>query len=228
MASATLVVFGSGPGIGISVAKLFAQKHFDRIALCARSAERLASEKAEVEDAAKKVGRTVQVHTYPTDLSNLDSLSRTLKEIDKLGPLGCVYHNAARINPSEPLAAPVEEIEEDFKTGNLALYVIAKWAVPLLQKGGHSSPSFLVTNSHLPEQPMSILLSLSMSKASQQNMIIGLHEAFGKDIHFGVIKVCGQVSPEKAQLNPTNIAEKAVALYEQKKGSWELTTVIVE
>ena len=75
---------------------------------------------------------------------------------------------------------------------------------------------------------MSILLSLSMSKASQQNMIMGLHEAFGKEIHFGVVKVCGQVAPEKAQLNPTNIAEKAIALYEQPKGSWQLTTVIQE
>ena len=75
---------------------------------------------------------------------------------------------------------------------------------------------------------MSFLLSLSMSKASQQNMIMALDEAFGKDVHFGVIKVCGQVAPENAQLNPTNIAEKAVALYEQKKGSWELTTSIRE
>lgn len=121
MSTATLVVFGSGPGIGISIAKLFAQKHFDHIALCARSADRLASEKAEVEDAAKKVGRTVQVSTHPTDLSNLASLTQSLKEIEKLGPLGVVYHNAARINPSEPLSAPVEEIEEDFKVSVVPL-----------------------------------------------------------------------------------------------------------
>ena len=75
---------------------------------------------------------------------------------------------------------------------------------------------------------MAILLSLSMSKGSQQNMIMSLDEAFGKDIHFGVVKVCGQVAPENAQLNPTNIAEKALALYEQEKGSWELTTSIRE
>ena len=75
---------------------------------------------------------------------------------------------------------------------------------------------------------MSVFLSLSMSKASQQNMMISLNEAFGNDIHFGVIKACGQVSQENAQLNPTNIADRAVALYEQKKGSWELMTSITE
>ena len=59
-------------------------------------------------------------------------------------------------------------------------------------------------------------------------MVMSFNEAFGKDIHFGVIKVCGIVAPENPQLNPTNIAEKAVALYEQQKGAWEVTTVIKE
>ena len=59
-------------------------------------------------------------------------------------------------------------------------------------------------------------------------MVMSLNEAFGADIHFGVIKACGPVSPDFPNLNPTNIADKAVALYEQKKGSWELTTSIKE
>ena len=60
---------------------------------------------------------------------------------------------------------------------------------------------------------MPILLSLSMSKASQQNMMMSLNAAFGEDIHFGVIKVCGVVAPENPRLNPINIAKNAVALY---------------
>ena len=67
-----------------------------------------------------------------------------------------------------------------------------------------------------------------MSKAGQQNMVMSLNEAFGKDIHIGLIKVCGPVAPENPQLNPTNIAEKALALYEQEKGSWELMTYVSE
>ena len=67
-----------------------------------------------------------------------------------------------------------------------------------------------------------------MSKAGQQNLVLGLHEAFGKDIHFGLVKACGLVAPENAQLNPTNIANRAVALYEQDKGAWEVMTSITE
>ena len=97
------------------MAKLFVEKHFDRVALCARNAERLSSEKVEVENAAKKAGKVAEVFTFPTDLSNLESLSKSCKDIEKLGPLGCVYHNAARIKPTQPLTTSIEEIHEDFK-----------------------------------------------------------------------------------------------------------------
>lgn len=115
MASPILIVFGSGPGIGIAVAKLFAQKHFDRIVLCARNAGRLESEKKEVEEAAKKVGRNVDVTTIPVDMSSRESLQKALKEIEKMGPLGCVYHNAAKINFEEALTTSIDDVEDDFR-----------------------------------------------------------------------------------------------------------------
>lgn len=75
---------------------------------------------------------------------------------------------------------------------------------------------------------MDIFLSLAMSKASQQNMMTSLNQAFGKDVHIGVVKVCGNVAPENKYLNPTYIANKAVELYEQDKAGWELKTSIRE
>ena len=111
----------SSPGIGISVAKVFAQKHFDRIAICARNAERLAAEKRDVEAAAKDVGRSVEVFTFQTDISNVDSLRKTLAKVEKLGPLGMVYHNAAKVKFGDPLAETVEEVEDDFKVSNLPI-----------------------------------------------------------------------------------------------------------
>ena len=45
-----------------------------------------------------------------------------LPQVEKLGPLGLVYHNAARINPTEVLATSVEEIEEDFRVSSLRVH----------------------------------------------------------------------------------------------------------
>lgn len=75
---------------------------------------------------------------------------------------------------------------------------------------------------------MPIVVSLSMSKAGQQNLILNLHEAFGKEIRFGLVKACGLVGPENPELNPTNIANRAVALYEQNGEEREIMTSIVD
>lgn len=75
---------------------------------------------------------------------------------------------------------------------------------------------------------MAVLQSLSSSKAYQQNMMMAFEEAFGKETHYGVIKVCGQVAPENKYLNPTYIAGKAVELYEQDKKAWELLAYVKE
>jgi hypothetical protein len=114
------------------------------------------------------------------------------------------------------------------QVGGLALYIIAQWAIPLLKTSGHPTPAFFATGSFLPETPIAALLSLSMAKASQQNIMLSLNSAFGEDIHFGVIKVNGLVAPENKNLNPTYIAAKAVTLFEQQKGSWDFTTSIDE
>ncbi len=103
------------PGIGVSVAKAFGEKHFVRIVLCGRNAERLETDRTQVVEAAKQVGRAVGVIAVPVDLSNRESLREALEKIGSFGVLGCVYHNAARINPVEPLSVSAEEIEEDFK-----------------------------------------------------------------------------------------------------------------
>lgn len=65
---------------------------------------------------------------------------------------------------------------------------------------------------------MPILLSLSAVKASQQNIVHSLREAFGKEIHIGLVKVGGQVSVEDPKLNPIAIAEKVVGFYEKGMG----------
>jgi hypothetical protein len=44
-----------------------------------------------------------------------------LSEIEKLGELGAVFFNAARIDFKDPLTAAPEELEEDFRVGCIPL-----------------------------------------------------------------------------------------------------------
>ncbi|KAK4494770.1 hypothetical protein PRZ48_014126 [Zasmidium cellare] len=213
-----LLLLGFGPGIGLHTALAFARtSHFGTIVLVSRHSARLAQEKAQVETESE--GR-VNVVTFAVDLSDFEALRRMLSEVEKLGTLGCVLFNAARIQPGEVLTAPVDELEEDFRVTTLALYLVAQWCIPLLRQSGLPSPSLIVTNSHLPEDPIPELLSLSAVKASQQNVVHSLRKAFGEEVHIGCVKVAGLVRAEAERLNPGRIGEEIVGFYERGREGW--------
>lgn len=64
------------------------------------------------------------------------------------------------------------------------------------------------------------MLSLSAVKACQQNVVHSLRKAFGEQVHIGVIKVCGVVSPEETFRNPENIAREIVDFFELDRRDW--------
>ncbi|KAJ4353727.1 uncharacterized protein N0V89_005457 [Didymosphaeria variabile] len=218
-----IVAFGSGPGIGNHISAEFVSKGFSHVILLARNEQRLKNEDAAF---VQKAGSNVKVDTLRLDLSDLSSISGVLKKIDELTKgedLEVVFFNAARIKPSGVLEVAVEEINEDFRTTNLALYTVAQWAIPRLQQlkksNPSSKPSLLVTNSFLPKTPVPQLLSLSLVKASQRNMVHSFNLTYAESgVHAGLISVGGVVAPENKNLNPKNIAKKAYAFYESADG----------
>ncbi|KAJ0418824.1 hypothetical protein BJY00DRAFT_173831 [Aspergillus carlsbadensis] len=228
-----LVLLGSGPGIGVSVASRFAQGHFSAVALVARNGEQLSKDRATVLSAAAEAGREVEVRTWQADIGDLDLLYKTLREIEAFGAVECVYFNAARVGPSELLEFPVEGIDRDFRVSALALYATARWAMPLLLQNSSGredwNPAFLVTSSLLPVSPFPDWFALSMTKAAQSNLMKSLEKAFSpQGIHVGLVVVWGMVSPDSTALNPGNIAEQAWKLYSQKKEEWTAQVTIYD
>lgn len=218
-----MIVFGAGPGIGNYTAAEFASKGINHVILLSRNAQRLQNEDAPF---VAKGSSSVKVDTVRLDLSDLSSIPGVLKQLDDLTQgedVEIVFFNAARIKMSEPLEVSVQEIEEDFRTTNLALYVVAQHYIPKLQSVAKSNkslkPALLVTNSHLPWDPVPQLLSLSLIKASQRNMVQNFNRAFTESgVHVGLVNVEGTVTPESKVLNPKTIAERVVAFWEGGEG----------
>ncbi|KAI7202944.1 hypothetical protein D0869_12126 [Hortaea werneckii] len=230
MPGKTLVVLGSGPGIGVQVASTFSVRGFTHIALVSRNPERLEKDWDRVLDAVQERGYSCQVKKWVCDLSDLDALRATLKEIERFGSLECVLFNAARVAGKPPLDESLEEIERDFRTTNLACYATAQWAMPLLKQAPRDNlPSFFVTStSLLYKEPVPDLVSLSMVKSAQRALVLSLHAKFGSDVHVALLSIGGVVSPEAKNLSPVKIAEKAWQLYQQKRGNWEREVEIPE
>ncbi|KAK0705834.1 hypothetical protein B0T21DRAFT_299016 [Apiosordaria backusii] len=213
----TLLVLGSGPGIGRSVASLFASKGYTNLVLIARRAEQLEEEKKVV---LRTVSSQVNIRTYATDVTHTHSLLQALDDADAaFGKPEVVFYNAARVLPSALLAHPVEDVEYDFKINVSALYVVSQRYIPhlvsLANADASSKPAFIVTNSALPHHPIPQLFNLSLVKAAQRNLAQSLNLTYASEgVHIGVINVAGQVSPEDKVRNPTRIAAKTWEWFE--------------
>ncbi|KAH6637259.1 hypothetical protein F5144DRAFT_210030 [Chaetomium tenue] len=214
--SKTLLVVGSGPGIGRAVATLFASKRYTNVVLLARRTEALATEKAAVE--ASSPG--VNVKVYAVDVTDPVAVAKALDDADAaVGKPECVFFNAARVLPSAFFEHDVKEIEYDLKINVSALYLLAQRYIPhlvSLAKEGGNKPAFLVTSSALPQHPIPQLFALSLVKAAQRNLVQSLNLTYAPEgVHVGVINVAGQVFPDDPVRNPTNIAAETWKWFEQ-------------
>lgn len=115
MPGKTLAVLGSGPGIGVAVAKVFSVRGFTHVALVSRDESRLEKDQDEVLDAIQERGYSCQVKTWKCDLAHFDQLGKTLDEIEQFGSLECVLFNAARVAGKPPLEESIEAIQDDFR-----------------------------------------------------------------------------------------------------------------
>ena len=115
MPGKTLLLLGSGPGIGVSVASAFAVRGFTHIALVSRHESRLKEDRDRVLDAIQERGYSCQVKTWVCDIADLAALKGLLAEVETFGSLECVLFNAARVAGKPPGEEAVEEIERDFR-----------------------------------------------------------------------------------------------------------------
>lgn len=115
MPGKTLLILGSGPGIGIAVAKAFSVRGFTHVALVSRNKDRLAQDEDGVLDAIQERGYSCRVKTWVCDIADLKQLNSTLKEIESFGSLECVLFNPARVAGQPPLEESSEAIEADFR-----------------------------------------------------------------------------------------------------------------
>ncbi|KAJ4338736.1 hypothetical protein N0V95_007979 [Ascochyta clinopodiicola] len=119
----TLLLFGSGPGIGNNIAATFASRGpIDHVVLLSRNLQRLQNEDAPF---VRNAAPNVKVDTLRADLSDLAALPSVLAQLDELtraSAVEVVYYNAARIKPTDPvLSVDIDEIEEDFRLISLSL-----------------------------------------------------------------------------------------------------------
>lgn len=92
-----LVIFGSGPGIGVHVASRFARGGFQKVVLLSRNAMRLSDDAFLVYSNAPQV----QVSTVTVDLTVPSDLERALRDVEAVldgTPIECVHYGTLELS----------------------------------------------------------------------------------------------------------------------------------
>ena len=219
MPAHTLLIVGSGPGIALQTALLFASHSFTHIALISRSQTNLSATATTITTGHP----STTVSTHPCDVSDNPALILTLQSIMEVlgGPPEVILFNAANVNPSDLLPTSEGEaktetgmdmatrLTTDFNTTTTALYTVATTLLPLMLSSSlhNYHPTLLLTSSHIHSLPFPPYFSLSLAKASQFNLAGSLAQVYGpKGIQFSTVVINGIVQGTEGEMGARNIA----------------------
>ncbi len=212
MSARVAAVVGVGPGIGLAVARRFAQAGMD-LALVARDGQRLEAYR----EGLSALG--VAVHTCVCDVSEQYELSKAFQDIrEHLGSPEVLVYNASVLKEAPPSRLSPEGFIREFRTNCVGALVCAEEVVPEMRRRGRGT--ILVTGGGLALKPHFPLASLSIGKGAVRTLAFMLAEELEPEgIHVATITVDGFVQPG-TRFDPDTIAEAYWKLHKEPKGAW--------
>ncbi|HTU97523.1 MAG TPA: SDR family NAD(P)-dependent oxidoreductase [Solirubrobacteraceae bacterium] len=203
------IVIGTGPGIGLSVARRVARQGL-AVGVIARAQATVA--------AALDALSGHEAHGVAADATDETSLRGALDEIsERLGPPELLVYNAALIR-----ADAIGELS--------AAQQLQAWAVNVvgaITAAAHVAPGMagrgrgtIVITGGMPD-PDPAYTSLSLGKAGVRTLVALLDGAYGAaGVHAASVTVLGEVAPGTA-FDPDEIADHYWKLHIQPRAAWE-------
>jgi len=205
-------IIGMGPGMGLAIARRFAQGGYT-IAMLARKAETL-----------EQAGASMAVegwpaHGYLADAGDAGKLTSVLEAVHaQHGNTTVLVYNAAIMRPGKPGLLTADRLADEFRVNvGGALTAVNVISRQMKVEGGGT---ILFTGGGLALEPYADWCSLSIGKAGLRNLAFSLHQELApQGIHVGTVTICGRVgsSPELA---PARIAEAYWDLHNDPRGSF--------
>lgn len=233
------LITGVGGATGASVARRFAGGGY-RVAMVARSAERLQSLKAGIPGS----------HACVCDVGDLDALGATIEQIrSELGSPAALVHNAVSETFATFMEADPSALERNFRVNTTALLHLARALVPdMISAGGGS---ILVTGNTASLRGVPNYALFAPTKAAQRILAQSLARELGpKRIHVGYVTVDAAIdapwlsergrqrpawleppagwrwSREEYFANPDAIAEEVYHIAHQHPSTWSFDHIV--
>jgi len=223
------MITGLGEGTGGYTAKKFSKEGY-RIAMLARSAERLERFEKELEGSKG----------YVCDVSNIDHLKETCSQIKKdMGSPEVLIHNAVKGNFEKLLDGKPEWLEENFRINTTSLMYLAHELIPDMIKS--KKGVIIVTGNTAAKRGIANTPYFAPTKAAQRILAQSLARDFGpKGIHVAYLMVDASINtpwtrtriekqinqPDIIFAQPEDIANEIFHVAHQERSAWSFDVEI--
>lgn len=206
------VIVGAGPGLGIHMARRFAQEGFD-LALISRHQEKLNT----LTETLNSEGYTAQ--GFAADAAIEQNLTSAFDQVSQWNhKIGVLIYNAAAMNSDNIVDLTPSSMMNNMAINLCGAICSVNQVLPSMRKCGHGT--ILITGGGLGLEPYPDWASLSAGKAALRSYSIALHKALAQEnIHVAVIAVCGIVAAG-GLFDPEKIAEAYWQLHAESKPNW--------
>lgn len=219
-AAKVCIVTGVGAGTGAALCRRFAGGGY-RVAMLARSADKLAALEREIEGA----------RAYPTDVTDSAALRATVARVrEELGPPRVVLHNAGNASFGDLFQVTEKQLDDAWRINTVALLVLGQeTARGMIDQGGGA---ILVTGATASLRGGAVFAAFAPAKAAQRSLAQSMARLLGpQGVHVAVVIVDGVIDmpltrqflhdrPTDQFLQPEAIAETFYQLAHQDRSAW--------
>jgi NAD(P)-dependent dehydrogenase (short-subunit alcohol dehydrogenase family) len=197
MSAPVHLVLGAGPGLGLAVARRFAQGGH-----LAALATRLQSEADPLAQALQEEGYAAE--GLAVDLTDPDDVGRVVATVgERHGRIDVLHFNPSAWRAKDVLELTVPELLEDVALGAGALLPAVQAALPHLHRGAR----VLVTGSAAADKPSPAAPSLGVQKAAVRNLVTSLDATLApRGVRAVAVQINGVLGKE-GPFSPPPIAE---------------------
>lgn len=230
----SMLVAGVGDGLGKSVARRFAKEGF-RVAVLARSAERLARITNEIRTAGG------EAQAYICDVAKEAEVIRTVAAVESdLGPLGAAVFNVSGRARGSILELEAADFENSWRMGCFAGFLVGREAARTMVPRGRGTLIFTGATASL--RGGSHFAGFAAAKSGLRMVAQSMARELGpKGIHVASVIVDGAIdsarmheqSPERiaalgpdGALHPDAIADTYWHIHTQPRSAWSFETDI--
>ena len=211
--SESVLIVGTGPGLGSSLARLCASKSM-KVVLASRNFEKL-----------KDLKKEIEAETLVCDVSNVKDVSNLFKQTDKLIgiPNLVIYNASSRPKKSSVIELDPIETQKSINITCFGAFLVAQEAAKRMLK--RKSGSIFFTGATAGVKGFANSSAFAMGKFGLRGLAQSLaRELHPKSIHVAHFVIDGAIGKEPygdyQTINPDEIAKTYLQFHHQDKSAW--------